>query len=100
MNHHPTTKTNQEYQPIRPDADLGLAMLIAEDDEGGYEPIAVTSTLNEAYELAASDMARRINQLNRGNEPGFCPARYALWLRGQRGEYANSIEIIVSEPKR
>ena len=100
MNYPITTNTNQQDQQIPPGADLGLAMLIAEDDEGGYEPIAVTSTLNEAYELAASDMARRINQLNRGNEPGFCPARYALWLRGQRGEYANPIEIIVGEPNR
>ena len=75
-------------------------MLVAEDEEGGYEPIAVTSTLNEAYELAASDMARRMNQLNQGNDPGLCPARYALWVRGPRGEYANPIEIIVGEPNR
>ena len=100
MNHHPTTKTNQEYQPIRPDADLGLAMLVAEDEEGGYEPVAIASTLSEAYELAASDMALRMNQLNQGNDPGLCPARYALWVRGQRGEYANPIEIIVGQPKR
>ena len=60
-------------------------MLVAEDEEGGYEPIAVTSTLNEAYELAASDMALRMKKLNQGNDPGLCPARYALWVRGQMG---------------
>ena len=95
---HPTT--NHENQQIRPDADLGLAMLVAEDEEGGYEPVAVASTLSEAYELAASDMALRMKKLNQGNDPGLCPARYALWVRGQRGEYANPIEIIVGQPKR
>ena len=95
---YPTTKTNQECQPIRTDADLGLATLIAEDEEGAYEPIAVASTLSEAYELAASDMALRMKKLNQGNDPGLCPAPYALWVRGQRGEYANPIEIIVGEP--
>ena len=93
---HPTT--NHENQQIRLDADLGLAMLVAEDEEGGYEPVA--STLSEAYELAASDMALRMKKLNQGNDPGLCPARYALWVRGQRGEYANPIEIIVGQPKR
>ena len=93
---HPTT--NHEKQQIHPDTDLGLAMLIAEDDEGGYEPVAIASTLSEAYELAASDMALRMKKLNQGNDPGFCPARYALWVRGPWGEYANPIEIIVGEP--
>ena len=97
---HPTTKTNQEYQPIHHDTDQGLAMLIAEDEEGAYEPIAVASTLGEAYELAASDMTLRRKKLNQGNDPGLCPARYALWVRGQRGEYANPIEIIGGEPNR
>ena len=96
---HPTN-TNPKSPQLRPDAELGLAMLIAEDDEGAYEPVAVASTLNEAYELAASDMAMRMKEINRGGEPGLCPARYALWLRNERGEYANPIEIIVGEPNR
>ena len=67
---HPTT--NHENQQIRPDADLGLAMLVAEDEEGGYEPVAVASTLSEAYELAASDIVLRMKKLN-GQRPGALP---------------------------
>ncbi len=51
------TKTYNGFAiPLHPDTQLGLAMLIAEDEEGHYEPIGVASTINEAKEIAASDL--------------------------------------------
>lgn len=37
---------------IKNDTELGLSVLIAEDDEGHTEPIAVVATINEAVEIA------------------------------------------------
>ena len=56
-------RTNtQQPQPVTPgfaillthQTDLGNAMLIAEDDAGGYQPIGLVSTLSEAIEIAAA----------------------------------------------
>jgi hypothetical protein len=33
--------------PLQPDTELGLAMLIAEDEEGHYEPVAVVVSIAE-----------------------------------------------------
>jgi hypothetical protein len=41
------------------DTNLGLAMLILEDEEGHYEPINIASTIEEAREMAISDSQRR-----------------------------------------
>ena len=38
--------------PLEPETELGLAMLIAEDEDGHYEPVAVAASINEAKELA------------------------------------------------
>ena len=82
--------------PLRPDTELGLAMLIAEDEEGHYEPVAVAATINEAKELAESDMRARMRSVDKGSDAGICPARYKLWARGLDGDYriANVIEAL------
>jgi hypothetical protein len=81
--------------PLLPDTDLGLAMLIAEDDGGNCQPVAVASTISEGKELAASDMRERMRKLERGEDACICPIRYKLWARGIDGEYlvATTIEI-------
>ena len=79
--------------PLQPDTQLGLAMLIAEDEEGHYEPVAVASTINEARELAASDMRGRMRSLERGENAGLCPWRYLVWAQGIDGDYRIAIEI-------
>lgn len=79
--------------PLQPDTDLGLAMLLAEDEEGHYEPVAVVGTIDEARETAASDLAARMRKLEGDEEPGICPARYRLWARGVNGDYHLAIEI-------
>jgi hypothetical protein len=79
--------------PLQPDTALGLAMLIAEDEDGHYEPVAVASTINEAKEIAASDMRGRRRRLERGGDPGLCPYRYMVWAQGVEGSYRIAIEI-------
>ena len=87
----PTRKQHKTYNgfaiPLQPDTNLGHAMLIAEDDEGNSQPVAVASTISEAKEIAESDMRERMRRLEGGDDAGICPARYKLWARGVDGEY-------------
>jgi hypothetical protein len=79
--------------PLQPDTELGLAMLIAEDEEGHHEPVAVASTINEAKEIAQSDLRSRMCRLERGDDPGMCPYIYKLWARGIDGDYRIALEL-------
>lgn len=88
----PTMIQNQVAVPMSPDAELGLAMLIVEDEYGLYEPVAVAVTINEAKELAGSDLRGRMQRVERG-EDRLCPARYLLWVRGGNGDYRVTFEI-------
>ena len=72
---------------------LGLAMLIAEDEDGHYEPVAVASTISEAKAIAESDLRGRMRSIERGEEAGLCPTRYKLWARGIDGDYRLAQEI-------
>ena len=89
-----TTKTTAGFAiELQPDTDLGLAMLIAEDEEGRIEPVAVAGTINEAREIAESDMRSRMRRLERDEDPGICPARYRLWAREIDGDYIIAHEM-------
>lgn len=92
-----TRKQTRSYNgfaiPLQPDTDLGLAMLIAEDEEGHHEPVAVASTINEAKELAESDFRGRRRRLERGEDPGLCPYVYKVWAQGIDGYYLLAHEI-------
>ena len=79
--------------PLEPDTELGSAMLIAEDEEGHHEPVAVASTINEAKEIAQSDLRGRMRRLERGADPGVCPHIYRLWARGIDGDYRIALEL-------
>ena len=70
-----------------------LAMLIAEDEEGHHEPVAVASTINEAKEIAESDLRSRMRRIERGEDPGICPYTYKVWARGIDGDYRIAYEI-------
>jgi len=72
---------------IKDDTELGLAMLIAEDEEGRYEPVGVVISINEAREIAASDMRGRMRCLERGGDAGLCPYEYKVWAPGLDGDY-------------
>jgi hypothetical protein len=88
------TKTYNGFAiPLKPNTELGLAMLIAEDEEGHHEPVAVASTINEAKEIAETDLRSRMRRLERADDPGICPYTYKLWARGIDGDYHLAHEI-------
>ena len=91
---HPKTY-NGFAIPLQPDTELGLAVLIAEDEEGHYEPVAVS--IAEAREIAENDLRNRMCRLEREEDPGLCPYTYKLWARGVEGSYllAADLEDIV-----
>jgi hypothetical protein len=72
--------------------DLGIGMLIAESEDGAYEPVGAVSTIREGREIAASDMRRRMHRPEQGGDP-MCPARYLIWAQVDGGEYATVAEI-------
>jgi hypothetical protein len=96
-----TSKQPKTYNgfaiPLQPDTELGLAMLIAEDEEGHYEPVAVVVSIAEAREIAASDLRGRMRRLEREEDPGLCPYLYKVWARGIEGTYllASDLEDIL-----
>ncbi len=76
--------------------ELGLAMLIAEDEEGRYQPIGCVVSINEAREIAASDLRGRMRELERGSDPGLCPYVYRVWATGLQGDYLQAAEILAT----
>jgi hypothetical protein len=67
------------------DTDLGIATLIAEDEEGHYEPVNYASTLAEGFEMAREDLRNRRKNLEADRDPGLCPWEYKVWARGLEG---------------
>jgi hypothetical protein len=79
--------------PLQPDTELGLAMLIAEDDDGHYEPIAVVVSIAEGREIAASDLRRRMRMIERDEDASLCPIRYKVWARGVEDRYILAADL-------
>jgi hypothetical protein len=91
------TKTNPEATPgfairINDDTNLGLAILVAELAGGGYQPIGVVVSINEAKEIAEGNMRSRMRDLERGKDPA-CPDEYVVWAQGLDGEYCRAARI-------
>ena len=84
---------NAKTIEIKDDANLAIAMLIAEFDAGSYQPVAAVVSMNEAREIAASDLRGRMKQLERGENPA-CPERYLLWAQASDGSYRQAKEIM------
>jgi hypothetical protein len=84
-NTHRRTATPGFAIQITPDTDLGIAMLIVEDEEGHYEPLNAASTINEGKEMAQYDLRFRLKRLESDEDPGLCPYLYKLWARGLDG---------------
>ena len=72
--------------------DWGIGVLVAESEEGAYQPVATVATISEAREIAASDMRRRMHNLDQGKD-SLCPFLYRVWARASSGEYAIVAEI-------
>ena len=63
-----TTTHNGFAIPLQSDTDLGLAMLIAEGEDGGHEPVAVVATIREARGVASSDLRDRMRRMDQGDD--------------------------------
>jgi hypothetical protein len=87
------TPTNGFAIPLTDSTDLGLAMLIAESEDGQYEPVGVVCSIGEAREIAESDLKGRMRRLDRDQDPGLCPYTYKVWANGIDGDYRIAIEI-------
>jgi hypothetical protein len=86
-----TRKTNPAKRspftcPIEENTELGLAMLIVEDEDGAYEPVGVVATLAEAREIAEDDFGRRLAAVERDETP-IVPAVYRVFSRGIDGGF-------------
>src|ERR1035437_9395179 len=77
---------------IKDSTDLGLAVLIAESEDGQYEPVAVIANVGEAREIASDDMASRMRRLEHGESP-LCPYTYKVWARGIEGSYLLAADL-------
>ena len=63
---------------------LGLGMLIAETEDGTYQPIGVVESIEEAKEMASANMAARIRELEKGGSPMsvYC---FKVWANSTNG---------------
>src|SRR5271167_2288379 len=77
---------------IEPYTELGSALLIAQSEDGAYEPVSVVSSINEAIEIAQGKFQRRLKELDRGGAP-MCSERYVVWVRNLDGDYEVISEI-------
>jgi hypothetical protein len=59
------------------------SLLIAEDEEGHYEPVGIVDSFAEAQQMASIDMLTRLQRLDCDADPGLCPYLYQVWIRGQ-----------------
>ena len=84
------------YKAVGPITTRTEFQIFAEDEAGHYEPVAVVATINEAEELAKSDMHNRIRSMESGGDAGICPIRYKLWARGIDGDHrvANVFKVL------
>lgn len=80
---------------LDPETELGLAMLVAEDEDGATEPINIVTTVGEARELAQEGMRLRMARLDRGEDAGICPFEYKVWARDAGGRYVVVASITV-----
>ena len=71
---------------------LGFAMLIAESEEGAYQPVAVVGSIREARELAGLDLKNRMRSLEDGGSP-MCVYCYKVWGQDEHGGYGLVEEI-------
>jgi hypothetical protein len=74
--------------------DLGLAMLIVEDEDGHYEPVGVVANIGEGREIAQSDWRRRIRQPEHDR---LCPYVYKVWAAGLDGDLRVAAEFLAIE---
>ena len=99
-------KTTDDRNQIREDgfaiparASYGIrhAVLVAEDEEGRFQPLCVVSSINEAGDTAASDLKCRLDPLGRDEDPGICPYEHKVLPRGIEGKYITLVRISATD---
>ena len=83
--------------PAPDTTNLGLAMLIAESEDGQYAPVGVVASIGEAREIAESDLKNRSRRLKRDQDPGLCPYTYKVWANGIDGDYRIAVELTATK---
>ncbi len=59
---------NGRSRVIEETTELGIGMLIAESEDGAYEPVAPVSTIREARDMAREDLRGRMADLEEGGD--------------------------------
>ena len=67
-------------------------LIIAENEEGTYQPLNVAGSLNEAREMVDHDRKSRARELEQGKTP-MCVYCYKIWNVGPDGSYKLAEEI-------
>ncbi len=79
----PTTKN--ATPTVNEDTELSFgAMLVAEAEDGSYEPVNMVSTIREAREMGVDNFQSRMRQLAADKGP-MCPDGYVVWARSFDG---------------
>jgi len=78
--------TTADEKPVDENATLALGLLVAEAEDGSYEPVAMVSTIREAREVAGQNFRNRMIENENGGDPLY-PARYAVWQQSREGGY-------------
>ena len=86
------TKNSPFACPIEEHTELGLAMLMVEDETGHYEPLGVVVSISEGREVAEDDFHRRLEQVKRGEEP-LLPALYKVFARVDHAAGAKRVNM-------
>ena len=84
---------NGRSRVIEETTELGIGMLIAESEDGAYEPVAPVTTIREARDMASEDLRGRMSSIEEGDETPMCPSLYRVWARNDRGEFTSVAEI-------
>lgn len=86
MRHHQIAQIPTPGFAIRltDQTELGIAILIVENDAGSYLPLAPVFTIAEAREVAQQDLRSRMCAVEQGGE-AICPAAYKVWAPGLDG---------------
>ena len=84
---------NEKTIETKDDANLGLAMLIAEFGEGNYQPVR----RRREHQRSPRDRSQRHARSDKGplaRRRSACPERYVVWAQGADGGYRQVKEIV------
>lgn len=66
-------------EQILSNADLRMATLTVEDEEGNREELGYAATVSEGKKIIQNDLASRMAKVESGDDSVLCPYEYHLW---------------------